>query len=157
MTAPTCPACAAVARLTTGVEVYPHRPDLHDKPIWLCDRCGAYVGCHPGGTEPLGTPAGRKLRAARSLLHERMLDPLWKTADVSVDYEPESDRARLKIRMKARKRVYAFLADRLRIPQDDCHTGMFDIEQCRAAWRALRGITYREIRAWARQHESATS
>lgn len=154
-TAPVCPTCSQAARLTDGREVYPNRPDLHHKPIWKCDGCAGYVGCHPGGTLPLGTPAGPELRAARSRLHEQMLDPLWKTADVSGDYEPEDDRARRRIRIKARARVYDFLCHRLGITRDECHTGLFDIERCRAAWRALQGITYPEIRAWALKQKEA--
>jgi hypothetical protein len=153
MSAPICPTCSRAARRTSGREVYPHRPDLADKPIWRCDRCGGYVGCHPGGTKPLGTPANAELRKARSLLHERLLDPLWKTADRCGEYAPESERARQAIRRRARTRVYAFLADRLRLSAADCHTGMFDLETCRRAWRVLQGVTYSEIRAWARAEE----
>jgi glutathione S-transferase len=148
--APTCGSCASnkPARLTNGREVYPHRPDLHDKPIWKCGACGAYVGCHPGTTRPLGTPADKALRDARSMLHDQMVDPLWKTADESADYTPESEEARQTIRTAARHRVYAFLAERLEIKQPDCHVGMFTIEQCREAWAALRGVQYPEIRGW---------
>lgn len=150
MSAPICPTCTRAARLTDGREVYPHRPDLAEKPIWRCDGCGGHVGCHPGGTRPLGTPANADLRKARRLLHERMLDPLWQTADECGEYSPEDDRARRTIRRRARERVYAFLADRLGLSADECHTGMFDLETCRRAWRALQCVTYPEIRAWAR-------
>lgn len=151
--APICSACARSARLTSGREIYPHRPDLHDKPVWRCDGCGAYVGCHPGGTRPLGTPAGPELRAARMKLHDRMIDPLWQTADKSGGYEAATKGSRRRIQRRARDRVYLFLADRLGIAREDCHTGMFDLDRCRAAWRALQGVTYPEIRAWAQQNE----
>lgn len=153
--APICPACAREARLTTGAEVYPHRPDLHAKPIWLCDSCGAYVGCHPGTNDPLGTPAGRELRAARMTLHERMIDPLWRTADCTEFYRPKNDRERRNIRRRARTRVYEYLAHRLGIDRDDCHTGLFDLDRCRDAWRALQGVTYGDIREWSRQQVEA--
>ncbi|WP_084539622.1 zinc-finger-containing protein [Azorhizobium doebereinerae] len=153
--APICPACGNAARLTDGSEIYQHRPDLHLKPIWKCDGCGAYVGCHPGGTRPLGTPADAELRVARSKLHEQMIDPLWRTADVSGEYGAANDRSRRRIRAKARVRVYDFMSHRLGIPRDECHTGLFDIERCRAAWRALQGITYPEIRAWALKQKEA--
>ena len=56
------------------------------------------------------------------LLHEQILDPLWKN-------EPD--------RKAARRWVYKFLAKALGIERDQCHTGMFTIERCRDAWRAL--------------------
>lgn len=144
--APVCRPCGLSCRLTDGQEVYPHRPDLHEKPMWKCDRCFAYVGCHPNTTKPLGFPAGQALRTARSLLHERKIDPLWKRADRLPCYQPEDEAARKLIRNVARTRVYAFLAARLGIPV--FHTGEATIEQCRAAWKALEGVTYQDIREW---------
>lgn len=35
----------------------------------------------------------------------------------------------------------------------ECHTANFTLEQCRAAWRALSGVAYPEIREW---HKSVT-
>lgn len=158
LAAPTCPACAQAARLTDGVEIYPGLPHLRDKPIWKCDGCGAYVGCHPNTRDALGTPAGPDLRKARSLLHDQMIDPLWRKADESGLYQPEDARARHVIRRTARKRVYEFLAFKLGRACDDTHTAMFDLETCRRAWRALAGVSYPEIRDWAharRQKEAA--
>ncbi|MBY0256178.1 zinc-finger-containing protein [Methylobacterium sp.] len=151
MTAPFCPGCGVAARLTNGAEVYPNRPDLADKPIWKCEVCpDAYVGCHPGGTEPLGTPAGPELRRARIVLHRDMVDPLWKHADRCGEYHPENEAARELIQRAARGRVYAYLAAGLDLTKDECHVGMFTIEQCREAWACLRGVTYPQIRAWAK-------
>lgn len=143
------------ARLTDGCEIYPHRRDLFAKNFYKCDACSGYVGCHPGTTNALGTPANAELRNARSLLHERMIDPLWQTADQSVDYKPEDEAARLTIRRAARSRVYAYLAFRMKLTRDQTHTGMFTIEQCREAWRCLQGITYPEIRDWYKSQKGA--
>ncbi len=67
------------------------------------------------------------------LLHDRMLDPLWlKQADKKI----------------ARHGVYKFLAKAIGIDRDQCHTGMFTIERCREAWKALRGQTPETIRQW---------
>jgi hypothetical protein len=149
---PTCPACdGRRCRLTDGAEIYPHRRDLHTKPIWVCDVCRGYVGCHPGTTDALGTPADAQLRRAREILHNQMIDPLWQTADACGEYAPEDDKARHVIRQAARGRVYRFLADHLEIPVDQCHVGMFDLDQCRRAWIGLRGVTYPEIRKHAHQ------
>jgi hypothetical protein len=155
--APICPTCTAPppARLTTGREVYPHRRDLHDKPIWKCDGCGGYVGCHPGTNNPLGTPADYKLRQARMALHNSMIDPLWEGADTCGIYAPENEKAARKIRGTARKRVYAYLGAQLGIEVDQVHVGMFDLETCRRAWVALRGKTYADIRDWAKAQREA--
>ena len=148
--APVCQRCRLIARLTTGSEVYRGRADLAEKPVWKCDGCDGYVGCHPGSTRALGTPAGPDLRRARQLLHDRMIDPLWKHADVCGEYDPEDEAAALKIRQAARSRVYSYLADRLGKSGKDTHTGLFDLLTCRRAWRVLQGRTYADIRAWAK-------
>lgn len=153
--APACAHCHLLARLTDGVEVYPHRRDLHEKPVWKCDGCGAYVGCHPGTTNALGTPANAELRRARSMLHEQMIDPLWKLADRCGEYQPEDEAAALLIRRSARSRVYAYLAERLGLSRKETHTGLFDLDTCRRAWRALQGRGYAEIRAWAKARPPA--
>jgi hypothetical protein len=147
--APLCGTCKTGARLTDGKEVYPYRLDLHDRPIWKCDGCGGYVGCHPGTTKPLGTPADAALRKARGTLHDQRFDPIWKTADSCGLYTPEDNRARWTIRRRARDRLYQWLAAELDIPVERCHIGMFDLETCRRAWSALHGITYPQIREWA--------
>lgn len=147
MTAPICP-CGTTASLTTGKEIYPGRLDLEDKPIWLCRICGNYVGCHPGTFRSLGVPADAKTRKARMLLHHRMIDPVWTTA--TRYYQPENEAAANKIRKIARHRVYAYIGEKLGLPRGDVHTGMFTIEQCREAWTIMRGVTYRDIRAWAK-------
>lgn len=131
---PPCLHCQTPAVLTNGEEVYPHRPDLHHKPIWICRGCDATCGCHPGGNEPLGYPANKETRRARMKLHELRLDPLWKKAG--------------KGRKKhARSAVYAHLSKAMGLPPADTHTGMFTIEQCRDAWRALEGLTTEQLLA----------
>ena len=52
-----CGNCGMTPLLTTGAEVYPHRPDLREKKIWRCPGCGAYVGCHGRSDIPKGTVA----------------------------------------------------------------------------------------------------
>lgn len=160
MAAPTCPACELATRLTDGTEVYPLRPELAHKQIWMCDGCGAYVGCHPGTTAALGTPAGKDLRMARMRLHAQRLDPIWQNAWRHPAYAGgerptgRDGRRRKMIQKAARVRVYAFLADRLGISSQDCHTGMFDLERCRQAWRVLTAVTYTDVRDWAKAQES---
>jgi hypothetical protein len=141
ITPPICPTCKTPARLTDGAEIYKHRKDLRWMKFWKCDSCGAYCGCHPGTTKPLGVPAGPDLRRARALLHAKRIDPLWRGARVQ----------------GARSQVYAYLAAQLGIASRACHAGLFDIEQCRKAWRVLTGITYSDVATCAKDnyHEAA--
>lgn len=156
VTAPRCIECGAEAVLATGREAYPHRPDLAGKIMWKCQMCpDSHCGCHEGTQRALGRPAGPKVREARTLLHKRMLDPLWQTADQIYEGGFESELAHTIVRGKARIRVYAFMASRLAMTKEECHTGLFDLDQCRAAWRALQGVSYAEIREWAKVREKA--
>lgn len=126
MTGPvvTCGYCHGPAKLVTGADVYPHRGDLIAKRFWKCAPCQAWVGCHPparrngrggigNGTVPLGRLANRELRAAKNAAHAAF-DPLWKS------------------RAMSRHDAYSWLARALRITPENCHIGMFDVDQCRA-------------------------
>jgi hypothetical protein len=150
--APICPKCSVAARLTDGREIYPGRPDLFAKAIWKCDGCAGYVGCHPGSTRALGTPADLDLRDARMAVHKR-LDPLWQNAERCGLYRPDSPQAVAIIRRVARSRIYTFLALKLGIPRNACHTSMLDLKQCREAWELLRDVTYPEIRDFIRSQQ----
>ena len=117
---PTCPYCGAEARLADSAVVY-HGTSYG--PIWLCANypsCDAYVGCHKGTTEPLGRLADWELRKAKRAAHETF-DKLWKG-------KPKG----------ARKKAYAWLAERMGLAIDDCHIGMFDVEQCQEVVRLCR-------------------
>lgn len=123
---PRCMECGSAATLTTGAVIYPHRRDLHAKPFWQC-RCGAYCGCHPGTTQPLGNPCGPETRAARSAAHAAF-DPLWKR---KVAKEGCS-------KGKARGKGYKWLADQLGIDPKDCHIGMMDASTARRVVAIVR-------------------
>ena len=125
------------ARCVDSREIYPRRPDLAGKPVYRC-ACGAYVGCHPDTRIPLGYPAGPETRRARRLLHNDRLDPLWK-------------KARPGRRKKLRVAAYGYLAERMGIPREQVHTGMFTIEQCREAWRYLGETTTAELLGFSRR------
>ena len=138
MTAPICPKCRTPTRLTRGAEVYPHRLDLREKPFWLCDGCGAFCGCHPNTTRPLGSPADAETRNLRQRVHA-LLDPKWRLA---------------RFRGEARSRAYAELGTALGLKSSDCHVGMFDAATCRQAIGFLLLSPTRSEAACAR-HESA--
>lgn len=118
---PCCVECNTFkAEPVTGKEIYPHRPDLHDRQYWLCP-CGAYVGCHRGSDYlPLGRPANKATRDARSDAHAAF-DPLWKKVS-----------SRDGIAMgHARARGYRWLAGELGISAEDCHIAMMDAATAR--------------------------
>lgn len=152
-----CQHCREECRDRLGVDVYPHRPDLAEKVIWECVFCGARVGTHEDGPnkgQPLGTAANEELRRARELMHGR-LDPIWQLAhnlypDAKRGPEAERIKAMAIIKRTARKRVYEFLADKMGLPFEQTHVAMFSLEECRQAWVALRGVTYADVRAWAK-------
>jgi hypothetical protein len=107
----TCNLCHAPARLHTGTEMYPHRPDLADVRAWKCTNCDGRVGCHPGTDEPLGTLATEPLRKARNAAH-RAFDPIWKELGFT------------------RPRAYNWLARAMGLTVERTHIGEFNISQC---------------------------
>lgn len=154
-----CQHCRIECRDTLGSEIWPGRADLADKTVWVCGACGARVGSHPNG-KPLGTAANAELRRARELLHGR-IDPIWALAFRLPTYEAARNEADPRERQKklaiikrtARSRVYRFVADRMGLTKDQMHVAMFDIEQCRAAWVAIRDVTYADVRTWAQANK----
>lgn len=108
---PSCAECGMDARLVQSQAIYPHRPDLWNRPMWLCD-CGAYCGCHKGTERPLGRPAGKATRQARQAAHAAF-DPLW---------QAKARRDNISKR-KARAAGYLWLADQLDLDPEDCHIG----------------------------------
>lgn len=117
--APKCDYCHRDAKLVTGAAIYPHRPDLFARFFWQCEPCDAHVGCHEAGkgygdgTRPLGRLANAELRRAKSAAHAAF-DPLWKTGSMS------------------RAQAYSWLAKELGVAPQNCHIGMFNVDQCRA-------------------------
>lgn len=122
----TCHHCQNPCRLTTGKEVYAHRPDLYDLKFWKCTHCiDSFVGCHkPGarvkilgyyevsdGTLPLGTAANAALRKMRSEAH-KVFDPKWKNG------------------RRHRGTAYAILSAMTGISHEQCHISMMSLAQC---------------------------
>ncbi len=107
-------ACGAKTKLTTRHKYGIGGPDV---PIWACQPCDSWVGCHPKSTKPLGTPADAQLRRARVLAHEA-LDPLWQA---KMDKHKVSN---------ARDLAYKWLARELGLTKDECHIGRMDLETC---------------------------
>lgn len=110
---PICPYCGQWSAKVGGAHIYPHRHDLHGMTFYACDPCGAWVGCHGTGTQPLGRLANAELRKAKQEAH-RWFDQLWRDGYFT-----------------SRGAAYAWLAGELGVDGRDCHIGMFDVETCR--------------------------
>ena len=110
-----CSYCGEGAKLVTGYEIYPHRPDLANLKVWSCAPCGAWVGTHKNSPDhkPLGRLANAELRKAKMAAHA-VFDPLWKSGRMS------------------RREAYSMLAQRMGISKEQAHIGMFDVDQCKA-------------------------
>lgn len=114
-----CCQCAGdvPARLTTGAEVYPHRPDLAAVYRWKCDGCGNHVGTHhktDQPTRPLGNIPSPAMAKARIEIH-KLIDPAWKSGRVP------------------RRALYGHLSAKLGRPY---HTGeLRTIEEAREVYR----------------------
>lgn len=147
-----CTYCAGPARLLTGSDIYPHRPDLAHVKVWRCDPCNAQVGCHDGTKKPKGTFAKPALMRMRQLVH-RQFDPLWQRwCDA---YTETTGAPAGVLRRIARGRAYAWLADQMGM--DEVHIGEFDEAHCEWALNILgkREPTPASIRAWAKARREA--
>ncbi len=97
--------------------------------IYLCRHCMAYVGVHKGSDAPLGRLANAELRYWKKRAHA-VFDPLWK-------------RGRFRGHRGA---AYGWLAQKMRLPMEQTHIGMFDVAQCKQVINIIkneRGATNR--------------
>ncbi|ECC0132114.1 hypothetical protein FL828_20415 [Salmonella enterica subsp. enterica] len=107
-----CDYCGEYAILVSGASIYPHRPDLYRLQFWSCEACKAWVGCHKNtDAKPLGRLANAQLRMAKSGAHAAF-DPIWKSGRLT------------------RQQAYAWLSREMSLSREECHIGMFDLEQC---------------------------
>ena len=105
--------------MVTGREVYPHRPDLFDKPFWACLPCGAWAGCHPRTEKRMGRLANAETRRLKMAAHAAF-DPLWKSGRMS------------------RTKAYAWLREKLGLSERDCHIGWMSDEDLRRVVEVCR-------------------
>jgi hypothetical protein len=89
-------------------------------PVWVCEACQAWVGCHPGGKLPLGILADKELRQAKMAAHAAF-DRLWRAKARKEGCSHN----------RARGAAYAWLAQQLGIDPLYCHIGMMNVERCR--------------------------
>lgn len=117
---PDCPYCQRPSELVDGSIIYPNHGDkFAAKNFFRCLPCGAWVGCHQGTFNPMGTLANAELRGVRNAAH-RVFDPLW-------ERKMRRDRCSKKV---AREAAYHWLAKELSVDRADCHIGLMDIATC---------------------------
>lgn len=116
-----CPYCGGVPVLADSSEIYNGQSF---GPVRLCRRCGAFVGCHEGTTEPKGRLADKSLREAKKRAHEAF-DPLWRSG------------------WMGRQEAYDWLSVSLGIPRERTHIGMFDLDLCKRVVSLCTGVRRR--------------
>ncbi len=120
-----CDYCEKPAEFVGGDIIYPHRPDLKAKRFYLCIPCDAYVGCHADG-RPLGRLADKTLRQWKRWTHSEF-DPLWQSGKMS------------------RQDAYSTLSKMLKLPPEQTHIGMFDVDTCIRTIRLLATMKNKEV------------
>ncbi|WP_436659778.1 zinc-finger-containing protein [Acinetobacter sp. P1(2025)] len=124
-----CQYCNQKAQPVHGSELYAEKNPLSKNMFYACLGCDAWVGMHKHSRKPFGSLANKELRNKRVVAHT-LLDPLW---------------ARLIEQFKlpkpqARTLIYTWLSQKMGIPFEDCHIGMFDVEQCNMAMHHTRKL-----------------
>lgn len=131
-TAPICPYCNNPAELKSSLAVY--GTDYDGSMVWECSPCDARVGAHTNSPthKPKGSLANEELRQWRIKAHAAF-DPLCE----------QHQRATKKTKRASTQTGYYWLSQRLGIPVQSCHIGMFDIDACKRAvdvcknWKTL--------------------
>ncbi|HRK26075.1 MAG TPA: zinc-finger-containing protein [Chitinophagales bacterium] len=118
-----CPYCQCATKLVNGEVIYPHkvqdipRPKYLDKMYYVCIlNKDHYVGTYHDNKTSLGRLADTELRRWKNLGH-RTFDVLWKEKKV----------------FHSSENAYKWLSDKMGLPGELTHFGMFTVEQCKQA------------------------
>ena len=106
-----CPYCKQKPEYVDSVVIYGKSYGM----VYYCKKCDAYCGVHKGTDISLGRLANKELREWKKKAHDAF-DPLHKS-----NY------------MK-RHEAYSWLSEKLNIPRDYTHIGMFGIETCKKVY-----------------------
>ncbi len=138
-----CADCGTECALVDGREVDPHDPEIADVRVWACPECPCAWAHHAAAADaPAAVPAGAETRHAREVLAERLVLPLVHEGSGGI----------VGARALAIDRLTNFLAHRMGIEPDECEVARFSLEQCRQAWRELRGVRFPDVLAHAQRH-----
>lgn len=110
-----CTYCKKPSKLVKSEEVYGQGHNYGW--MYFCRPCDAYVGCHKGTTDPMGTLADKPTREARKLAHQHF-DPLWRNG------VPRNKHA------WKRREMYTHLSVFMGIKREDAHIGLFTEADC---------------------------
>lgn len=103
-----CPYCKQPPKLVDSSVIYGKSYGM----IYYCQPCDAYCGVHKGTTIPLGRLANKELREWKRKAHDAF-DPIYKSNYMT------------------RKEAYSWLSQKLKLPRDYTHIGMFGVETCK--------------------------
>ena len=123
-----CNICGGHVVFTSNATIY--GKEYGSGKCYMCQSCGAYTGTHrPRPKEALGLLADEPMRKGKMACHN-LFDSMWKGK---------------KKAQKKRKDLYAWLADAMGIPVEECHFGYFDILQLRQAYGILMAVSSKEM------------
>lgn len=121
-----CDNCGSSDIVYTTNSILYHGPMLGDWPwIHFCNNCRAAVGCHNGTNIPMGKMADKKVRMLRAKAHSHF-DRIWSN------------------QVMPRSQAYAWLAEQLGIPTEECHLAWLTKEQLVETIR-LSATQYNEL------------
>lgn len=115
-----CPYCNGKTEFVDSSVIYGKSYGM----IYLCKPCNAYCGVHQGTDKSLGRLANKELREAKKEAHfyfdqiarTGLINKIWK------EFIPE---------ISNRNKAYLWLSNQIGIEKENCHIGMFDVEQCK--------------------------
>lgn len=102
-----CPYCKAKTNYVDSAIVYGKSYGM----IYYCDPCKAWTGVHKGTNKALGRLANYELREWKKEAH-LYFDKIWQ------------------LNIMKRKEAYAWLSNKLGIPTQYTHIGMFSVKTC---------------------------
>jgi hypothetical protein len=108
-----CPYCKSKTQLIDSRVVYNGKSFGK---IYACLPCDAWVGLHKGTSKALGRLANHELREAKKEAHH-YFDMIWQQKHMK------------------RKEAYAWLSEKLSIPSEFTHIGMFSPKTCKEVVR----------------------
>lgn len=120
LTGKICPYCGKPTDYVDSSVIYGHSYGM----IYLCRDCLAYVGVHKGTDRALGRLANAELRKAKKEAHF-YFDQIAKTGLINKIYKKYIPG------ISNRNKAYKWLSQKLNIPSELCHIGMFDLEDCK--------------------------
>lgn len=117
----TCAHCGSVCARKTGRFIFPKIEEAWHKQYWYCARCDAHVAYGDKGRA-----ANAELRNARSMLWKRIHE---------MSLTPSGKRRR-----RGKTKIYNSIRDKLDFTAAPNWICTFDLDQCRAVWRALNEV-----------------